>query len=159
MRGRKPKPTHQKVLEGNPGKRALNRHEPPLPAETFDRLPVELANDVGAADEWRRLAPILQQRRAITVADRAALIAVCLEWSRYLTATAKASPLVVLTKSGYPMPNPYLGVASRALAACARLWPELGLTPSSRSRVRIDAPPGDEFAEFDDDAAPSSTTH
>jgi P27 family predicted phage terminase small subunit len=156
MRGRKPKPTHQKVLEGNPGKRAINRQEPPLPPETFEQLPRELAGDQVAADEWRRLAPILRARRAVTVADRAALIAVCREWSRYLFASDKATPLVVLTKSGYPMPNPYLGIAARALAACARLWPELGLTPSSRSRVRIDAPPGDEFAEFDD-APPSST--
>jgi P27 family predicted phage terminase small subunit len=158
MRGRKPKPTHQKILAGNPGKRPLNRHEPPLPAESFEQLPPELVGDGRASSEWRRLAPILHARRALTVADRAALIAVCLEWSRYLHASEKATPLVVLTKSGYPMPNPYLGIAARALAACGRLWPELGLTPSSRSRVRIDAPPGDEFAEFDT-ASPTTSTH
>jgi len=156
MRGRKPKPTHQRILDGNPGKRAVNRQEPPLPPEDFAQLPGELAGDHLAAAEWRRLAPILRVRRAVTVADRAALIALCLEWSRYLQATAKASPLVVSTKSGYPMPNPYLGVAARSLAACTRLWPELGLTPSSRSRVKIDTPPGDEFAEFDD--APPATS-
>jgi phage terminase small subunit len=28
MRGRKPKPTHLKLVEGNPGKRKINRKEP-----------------------------------------------------------------------------------------------------------------------------------
>jgi P27 family predicted phage terminase small subunit len=160
MRGRKPKPTHQKVLEGNPGKRRLNRQEPPLPPEPFEQLPAELARNPRARAEWRRLAPILRARRAVTVGDRAALIALCLEWSRYLIAESRATRMMTFkTKSGYPMPNPYLGIASRALAACARLWPELGLTPSSRSRVRVDTPPGDEFAEFDEPPPPRPTTH
>ena len=157
MRGRKPKPTHQRVLEGNRGKRALNRHEPDLPEaalEVPDEIKVAMpAIAIRAEAEWRRLAPILHARRALTTADRSALIALCLEWARYLDATEKTTALVVTTKSGYPMPNPYLSVAAKAFTACARLWPELGLTPSSRSRVTVEgAPAGDPFAEFD--AAP-----
>jgi P27 family predicted phage terminase small subunit len=164
MRGRKPKPTAQRLREGNPGGRPINRQEPALPPETFDAVPPELAGVPRAIAEWQHLAPVLRQRRAVTTADRSALIALCLEWSRYLDASAQATPLVISTKSGYPMPNPYLSVASKALAACARLWPELGLTPSSRSRVRIDTPPGDEFAEFDEappdpPPPPTTTTH
>lgn len=163
MRGRKPKPTAQKIREGNPGRRPLNRQEPdlpPLPPEDFTQLPAELAQVPTAAAEWQRLAPLLLSRRVVTMADRAALLALCLEWSRYLDASAKATPMVYITKSGYPMPNPYLSIATKALNACARLWPELGLTPSSRSRVRAEGPPGDEFAEFDDvPAPPDSTTH
>ena len=59
------------------------------------------------------------------------------------------------------MPNPYLGVATKALGMCNRLWPELGLTPSSRSRVRMGGPEdhGDPderaFAEFDRPPRPS----
>jgi len=50
------------------------------------------------------------------------------------------------------MPNPYLSIATRALAGCNKLWPELGLTPSSRSRVKADGagPDGDAFSMFDD---------
>lgn len=156
MRGRKPKPTHQRALEGNRGKRPLNRREPELPVAAADAAPPDELNvampgiAARAQAEWRRLAPILLARRALTTADRSALIALCLEWARYLDATEKTTALVVTTKSGYPMLNPYLIVASKAFAACARLWPELGLTPSSRSRVQIEgAPAGDPFAEFD----------
>jgi len=167
-RGRKPKSTAQRRLEGNPGKRALNAEEPaPPPLDTdpeFDTPPPELADDPIARTEWTRLAPMLRQCRQITLADRGALLALCMEWSKYLTATA-AIPrfgMIVATPSGYPMPNPYLAIANKALAACRALWVELGLTPSSRSRVKTDGagPEGDAFSEFD--TAPAlgpRTTH
>lgn len=156
MRGRKPKPTQQKILEGNPGGRALNRAEPepPGPGADFDTPPPELADDPVAAAEWTRLAPMLRRCRQITEADRSALVALCLEWARYLDATRRVrrNGLVVVSPNGYPMPNPYLSIATKALVGCNKLWAELGLTPSSRSRVKMDGPPtpGDPFAEFDE---------
>jgi P27 family predicted phage terminase small subunit len=53
--------------------------------------------------------------------------------------------------------NPLLHVATKALNNCNRLWPELGLTPSSRSRVSV-IDPGtehDAFAEFDTPLPPT----
>lgn len=167
MRGRKPKPTAQRVLEGNPGKRPLNVNEPQPPPLVVNSLPFdaaadttpehtapdELADNARAIAEWQRLAPMLTRCKQITEADRAALIALCIEWSRYLDATQKVAVLglVVKAPSGYPITNPYLPIATKALANCNKLWPELGLTPSSRSRVKPDgAPPGgDAFSEFD----------
>ena len=55
-RGRKPKPTALKKLEGNPGKRPLNELEP-LPQVTMLRCPNWLEPE--AKKEWRRLAPVL----------------------------------------------------------------------------------------------------
>lgn len=154
MRGRKPHPTWRRELEGNPGKRGFNAHEPqpPITDDAFLDPPDELKDVPTALREWMRLAPMLQKARQITDADRAALVALCLEWSRYLDAITKVrqSGMVIQTPNGYPIPNPYLGIATRALAGCTRLWPELGLTPSSRSRVGITAPPtADPFTEFD----------
>jgi P27 family predicted phage terminase small subunit len=86
----------------------------------------------------------------VTEADRSALVALCLEWGRYLEATIRSGGLVVTTRKGQPMISPWYRVATRALAACLKLWPELGLTPSSRSRVTAAPAPGaDPFAEFD----------
>ena len=154
MRGRKPKPTAEKVLTGNPGKRPLNDREPVLPPidTSFDDPPPLFAEIPAAQTEWRRLAPMLRRCRQITEADRAALIALCLEWARYLEAREKAFPRIVKAPSGYAMPNPWLSIQTKALAACLKLWPELGLTPSSRTRVQADGPGpgGDDFSEFDD---------
>jgi P27 family predicted phage terminase small subunit len=154
MKGRKPKPTSQHRLDGNPGHRPLNVHEPVTAAldESFDTPPAELKPEK-AREEWQRIAPLLRQARQVGPTDRTALIAVCLEWARYLDAMARVESLglVVTTPNGYPMTNPYLSIASRALAACTKLWPELGLTPSSRSRISTLAVPSpdDPFAEFD----------
>ena len=153
MKGRKPKPTTQRALTGNAGHRPLNTHEPVTPAldATFDTPPPELPPRAQA--EWTRLAPLLRRSRQVGATDRTALMAVCIEWARYLDAMAKVTQLgvVVTTPAGYPMTNPYLSVATRALAACTKLWPELGLTPSSRSRISVLAVPSpdDPFAEFD----------
>ena len=154
MRGRKPKPTAAKRLAGNPGKRKLNAEEPALPMPADDAPPPpELSGDPVALAEWLRLAPMLRQARAITDGDRNSLVALCQQWSRYLEANRSvlAAGMVVRAPSGYPMPNPYIAIANRALLMCTKLWVELGLTPSARSRVKAtgdSAQLGDPFAEF-----------
>lgn len=157
MRGRKPKPTAARRLDGNAGHRALNAREPELPPPSVvDDVPPELATDLIASAEWLRLSPMLRRAHAITEGDRASLVALCQQWSRYLTANANVSTkgMVVRSPSGYPMPNPYIGIANKSLGNCLKLWVELGLTPSARSRVSTTAAaigaPDDDFAEFDD---------
>jgi P27 family predicted phage terminase small subunit len=155
MRGPKPKPTARRVLEGNASHRPLPADEPkpPAPAADFDAPPLELSDHPAAIAEWSRLAPMLRLAGQVTLADRSALIALCLEWDRYLDATKQVQKhgLVVTTKTGYPMTNPYLVIATKALAGCNKLWPELGLTPSSRTRVKTSplSPADDPFAQFD----------
>lgn len=157
MRGRKPNPTRQRELEGNPGRRPFNDAEPTPPAlSDVETPPPELDDNARAVAEWHRLYPMLRRIRMITEADRTALVALCLEWARYLDASAKArAGMIIKTKTGYPMINPYLHIATKALSGCMKLWPELGLTPSSRSRVHVDGPgpDGDEFSEFDEPLA------
>ena len=154
MRGRKPLPTAHRRLMGNPGRRPVNTREPVLPAPdtSFDEPPPLVALFPKAAAYWREIAPMLRASRQVTQADRATLMALCIEWGRYLDAMERSLTvgMVFRTASGYPMPNPYYPVASAALKACIKLWPELGLTPSSRARVRTpeDQTP-DPFAEFD----------
>lgn len=144
-------------MAGNPGKRPMNDDEPrPPELADADDVPIELEGNAIALAEWQRLMPMLRRCRQITEADRGALLALCLEWSRYLTATRQIATLglVVKAPSGYPIQNPYLPIATKALASCNKLWPELGLTPSSRSRVRREndgpGPDGDAFTEFDE---------
>jgi len=166
VRGTKPKSTRTKRLEGNPGKRKLNDREPELPGlgDAFDRPPRELAGDRLACAEWRALVPLLRKARQVTSADRQSLIALCQQWSRYLKAErelrrrGRNRGLVIKTPNGYPVLSPWLAVTNKALAHCAKLWAELGLTPSSRSRVYAEVPPGgDDFSEFDDAPAPASS--
>jgi P27 family predicted phage terminase small subunit len=151
MRGRKPKPTIVRALGGNAGRRPLNTDEPqpPILATTDD--PIELADQPDALTEWRRLAPMLRAVKQITDADRGALLAACIEWSTYLDARRHATKRVIAGKV-----NPWHRVQRDALHALLKLWPELGLTPSARTRVKVAETPlpgGDDFSEFDDSTA------
>jgi P27 family predicted phage terminase small subunit len=134
MRGRKPKPTALKLLEGNPGKRALNAHEPRPPTDRPD-CPVHLSAEARA--EWDRLADTLHAMGVLTRIDRTLLAAYCQAPGRWVEAETKLAetPVLLRTPSGYVQPSPWLAIANKQLEMMAKLMPELGLTPAARSRI------------------------
>ena len=58
MRGRKPKPTSLKIIQGNPGKRPIRGHEP-QPPRSQPTCPAHLSPTAKA--EWKRLAQSLNK--------------------------------------------------------------------------------------------------
>lgn len=150
MRGRKPKPTVLKLIEGNPGKRPLNCGEPAPPVGLPD-CPEFL--DAEARAEWKRVGPLLEGMGLVTLVDRAALAAYCVAYSRWVHAEAQVARFGTIVKSpekGFPMKSPYLTVADQALESMRKFMVEFGLTPSSRSRIRVfdGGPVADEFDAF-----------
>jgi P27 family predicted phage terminase small subunit len=147
MRGRKPKPTILKALAGNPGKRKLNE---PIAAGIPD-CPEFL--DAVAKEEWRRCVKVLAEMGVLTKADRSALAAYCVAYSRWVEAEGLVKKFGTIVKSpekGFPMKSPYLTVADQAMENMRRLMVEFGMTPSARSRLRLAdmCPAGDEFDRF-----------
>jgi P27 family predicted phage terminase small subunit len=149
MRGRKPKPTALKLLCGNPGKRKLNRDEPT--AAGIPDCPDFL--DAIAKEEWNRCVKVLAEMNVLTKADRSALAAYCVAYSRWVEAEALVKKFGTIVKSpekGYPLKSPYLTVADQALESMRKLMVEFGMTPSSRSRLKMSdlGSAGDEFDLF-----------
>jgi P27 family predicted phage terminase small subunit len=143
MRGRKPRPTAQKRLEGNPGKRPLPTDEPapPASASLFDDPP-ELKHNPIALAEWQRLA--LTNPLWITDVDRGLLLESCELYARMRVADAmvrKTGGAVITTTAGNVIQNPHVGVARRAYQDYRLACVELGFTPSARSRIRVDGDP------------------
>src|SRR5687768_3708732 len=85
-RGRKPKPTLLKILDGNPGKRPINESEPNAPDGVPD-CPDWLDDEAKA--EWARVIPELREMGLLSRADRPALAAYCTAWSRWVQAEAQ----------------------------------------------------------------------
>ena len=76
MRGRRPKPTALKKLQGNPGRRPLNTAEPKPPrARAVPPCPPYLEGE--ARREWHRMAPMLSASGMMSLADATALAAYC----------------------------------------------------------------------------------
>jgi phage terminase small subunit len=122
MRGRKPKPTALKILEGC-RKDAINHQEPPyVPASTE---PPGWLRGL-AREHWDELAPLLGRLRVLGETDRPGLALLCHEYGRWRDDDTNAS------KDRY-----------------VRLLIEYGMTPSSRGRIKA-APekPKDELQNF-----------
>lgn len=139
MRGRKPTPTPLRLIDGNPGKRAINRREP-QPPTGLPTCPAHLSPTAKA--EWNRLARSLNGVGLLTQADRAALAAYCQAYGRWVEAERRLAetPTLLKTPSGYVQQSPWLSVANKQMELMARFMAELGLTPSARSRLAL--PPG-----------------
>lgn len=156
MRGRKPKPTALKRLEGNPGKRPINGREPQPPG-SVPTCPSHLSPTAKA--EWKRLAKVLNRIGVLTQIDRAALAAYCQAWGRWVEAEKKLAetPALLKTPAGYVQQSPWLTIAAKQQELMLKFMGELGLTPSARTRLAVQVPTGpkpweyDPAAEFFDD--------
>ncbi|MBI9042904.1 MAG: phage terminase small subunit P27 family [Anaerolineaceae bacterium] len=146
MAGRKPKPTALKKLAGNPGKRPLNESEPEFEARMMS-VPRHLDDE--ARREWRRVVRELFEVGLITKVDRAALAAYCQAWSRWVEAEndLQDQKLVLTSANGYRYPNPLIGIANTAMKDMKSFMAEFGMTPSSRSRVKVEKPEGPDELE------------
>ena len=141
-RGRKPTPTAIKVLEGNPGKRALNENEP-KPPKKAPRCPSWLEDE--AKKEWKRMGKILEQMGLLTDMDMAAFAGYCQAFARWKEAEEFLSQhgSIVRTPNGYLQQVPQVTIAQTNLKIVLKFCEQFGLTPSARSRIAADNAPAD----------------
>lgn len=145
-RGRKPKPTALKILEGNPGKRPLNAKEPKPPKSKI-KCPNWLEPE--AKKEWKRLAPALEAMGILTTVDITAFAGYCQAYARWKEAEEFISKhgSIFQTPSGYVQQVPQVSIAQQNLKIMQSFCSEFGLTPATRSRIIADT--GGEVDEAD----------
>ena len=132
--GRKPKPTAMKELEGNPGKRKLNKKEP-MPGKGMPDCPKWLLPD--AQEEWKRLCEKLSQMGVLTEIDRSAFAAYCQSYARWKEAQdhINSEGATYETENGMQRPNPWVAICNTEQRLMMQAASEFGLTPSARSRI------------------------
>ncbi len=134
IRGRKPKPTSLKLLEGNPGKRPLNKDEIQM-SRVISKCPDWLEN--AAKAEWARMSPILEDIGVLTEADIIAFAGYCQAYARWKEAEEFLSKngSIVKTPNGYMQQVPQVSIAQTNLKIMLKFCEQFGLTPSARSRI------------------------
>ena len=149
MKGRKPKPTNLKILEGNPGRRPLNKNEPKPPV-VYPKPPSYL--DPVAKKCWKKMGEVLARHGLLTELDTMTFELLCSTFSKYTSARRridekmrKGEDLTYLNEHGEVRRDPNIITEENAKKELMRLLPEFGMTPSSRSRIKID------FSEVDED--------
>ena len=144
MKGAKPKATVFKLVTGNPGRRPLNAREA-TPKVVIPDPPAML--DELALAEWHRVTPLLAEVGLITRLDRAVVAGYCMAFSRWMECERmlKTTGLIVKSPNGYPMYSPYLAASNKALDQVRQMSEQIGLSGSSRSRIKA----GDTAGDYD----------
>lgn len=149
--GRKPVPTELHKLRGNPSKKHLpGAKEEPQP-EISSECPI--APDwLGpyARKEWDRVAPYLWKNGLLTEADETALASYCQNVDLMVAATMDINEkgYTVMGQRG-PVRNPALASFAQATTAMRAMATEFGMTPSSRSRIRLPNDPGTSLGDLE----------
>ena len=135
-RGRTPKPTALKILEGNPGKRPLNQNEP-SPEKKAPECPSWLEPE--AKKEWERMADIMEGIGILTEIDMTAFAGYCQAYARWKEAEEFLSKhgTIFKTPSGYIQQVPQVSIAQTYLKVMKDFASQFGLTPASRTRIQV----------------------
>ncbi len=96
-----------------------------------------------ARTEWLRIIVFLEKYKLITDIDTAALALYCVAYGRWQDAEERireikadgGDGLIVKSPNGYPIQNPYLAIANRAMEDCYKYLQQFGLSPAARTRV------------------------
>jgi len=129
-----------KIASGNPGKRRLNGNEP-KPSADAPACPKHIKG--AARREWFKVSAILAKVGLLSDHFSGPMAMYCAAYGRWCEAEIEVAKQGVIVKSpnGYPIQNPYLAVANKAIDQMIRLSAGFGMTPAELSRVTIKAEP------------------
>lgn len=137
-------------------------------------MPTDLSE--AAAAEWKSILPELRQLGVLSRIDGKALAAYCHCFGRWMEAEAEVKKLGIIVEEpivrydreakeaeiiGYRYKkNPAVTISETAMKIMKSFLVEFGMTPSSRSRVRIEKPAADDAMDaFLKGAAPAQGKH
>jgi P27 family predicted phage terminase small subunit len=137
--GRKRLPTKFHVLNGTDRPCRRNNGEP-MPDSEIDIPKPPMHLSASAKKEWKRMSKVLHSTGLLTQLDYSQFAIYCQAWGRWVDAEKKITEnsMVVKTANGNPINNPYMNIANTAMRDCHKFLSEFGMTPSSRTKIKID---------------------
>jgi len=153
MKGRKPIPTHLKLVTGNRGKRALPKNEP-KPKRQISAPPVHLSLRALAA--WGRFAAILDRMGVLTEADPVALeravecYATVVDLEEVIALKGRTYETISTTGGVLVKARPEVAMLADADRRLRNYLTDFGMSPAARVRVHGDPEQGkdDPLSEF-----------
>lgn len=146
MKGRKPKPSTLRLLQGKRGHRPLNSREP-KPETAIPDCPEVVSTLPAAKLKWDELTPKLYRAGILTEVDGDALAAYCTEYAHYVDCEnfvrENGSVMTLRDDKGnvkWCQPVPQETLRAKHLEKMRQLLVEFGMTPSARSRLHATPP-------------------
>jgi P27 family predicted phage terminase small subunit len=138
MKGRKPKPTHLKLITGNPGKRPLNDAEP-IPVGELTDPPAWMTD---SQKEGWRYAIDHAPKGLLKKLDRSVLAVWVVaedlhrQASEFIGKKGLAG-LLARTSNDTLIQGPMVGILNKQAQVMLKAAEQLGFTPASRSRISV----------------------
>jgi P27 family predicted phage terminase small subunit len=152
MRGRKPLPTAVKEASGafekDPNRRNLDE---PQAKKGIPPIPESIVEDDVASKCWESVCGTLNDMGILTVADASVMELYCVTYSQWrcLSNVVKNGNCSTVDDKGRVSTSPEANQVHKYSATLLRLMAELGLTPSSRSRIHAEPRVEDDpFTDF-----------
>ena len=139
MRGKKPIPTAIKETQGYFRKHPERRNpDEPTAERGFPDAPEHIQDDPVAFSKWEEVCNLLDEMQVLTTADKDILALFCETYSIWLKTTIhlRKHGSSRLSTKGEDIPSVEAGQVHRYADRMLKILVELGLTPSSRSRVK-----------------------
>jgi P27 family predicted phage terminase small subunit len=135
---------------GNPGKRALpKKGEEPEPEYVAELPPPPEWLGENGITEWERVGPVLVSLRLLSEADLLIFAAYCANIDLMIESMLdiKKNGTTIRGARG-DVRNPALASFAQAVTALRGLATEFGMTPSSRSRMKLPGDDGESLADL-----------
>ncbi|ABI59719.1 phage terminase small subunit P27 family [Nitrosomonas eutropha] len=136
MRGRYPKPTHLKIVEGNRGKRGVNKQEPD-PAYLNDLAAPDYFS-AGAKIVWSEIVPGLREAKLLTEVDVPMLHMACEAIATYRRAALECGQEYTEPGAKERKSISYWEmVKSMAFKQAMTALQQFGMSPAARTRIAV----------------------
>lgn len=148
MGQRGPKPLPTPVLKQRGSWRAQTRSDEPKPAPSLPSCPPWVSRE--ARKYWKDIGSVLDGMKVMTAADKIALGLLVDALARYVTAKhavygtdeEDGTGMLTINSAGTQQRHPMVLLMQEAWEQVLKACREFGLTPSSRTGVRLHAIPG-----------------
>lgn len=153
MGQRGPKPVPTEMLKRRGSVLVPRRIGEPVPTQAVPPCPSWVSTE--ARKHWKDLSSLLDGMKVLTVADRVALGLLVDALARYISAKeavygtkgVNGTGLTTINASGTPCKHPMTVLMQEAWKDALQACREFGLTPSSRTGVRMIPMPGGKDAD------------
>jgi len=137
IRGRKPKPSALRILQGNPGHRKISKGES-KPTSGLPTPPEWL--DLKALEEWNFVIPELARMGILTKIDHAKLGIYCQAMSDIHNARTMIRKFgQVIKQDGRLQQSPWVRIQNAAEVKVYKFASDYGFSPSDRMRLSVDS--------------------
>lgn len=139
MPGPPPKPTALKLINGNPGKRGVNKQEPDPEHLSAEHSAAPAWLDARAKAVWDEIVPPLQKAKLVAVIDVQHLALGCVALAQYRLAVERAGEDLVHAAKGQKGESlsAWLIVQSMAFKQATAVLRDFGMSPAARTRIAL----------------------